>query len=126
MLRLSVLFIALFLRIGCASASCAEFIGQADDLLSRWDDNDQLGGIAPVGQVLETRQALRREAQDLSVSDCAEPAQAAMIAYFDQVIDTDVAFFQQTKSESEITAMALQRDPLRATLDAELDKLRPN
>jgi hypothetical protein len=127
MFRFSILIISLFLLVSCgAFQSCADYVTQADALLTRWDDNDQLGGIAPVDQVIEARQAFRRKAQGLSVPDCAEPAQTAMIAYFDQVIDTDIAFFQQTKSESEITDMALQRDPLRATLDAELDKLRAN
>jgi hypothetical protein len=128
MLKLSLLIVALFLLVGCAGMSCADYVGQADDLLARWDENDQLGGIAPVEQVIETRQALRREAQALSVSGCAKLAHVAMIAYFDQVIDTDLAVFRpaQAKTEAELVSMVDKIQPLRTELDAELDKLRAN
>jgi hypothetical protein len=125
MFRLSVLAVALFLLVSCAG-QCADFVPQVDTLLVRWDDITQAAVANPMSQVIEDWQTIRQVARDLQVPDCAQPAHAAALAYFDQVIEAEVAFLQQTKSEAALTDMFRKIEPLRAALGLELDKLRTN
>ncbi len=101
-MRKWVLLLAILFLSACSSAPgvCPPKQGQAysegvRDVARRFDDAVELAQSTPrvsLAPIVSDLQAIRRDAEDIEVPDCAADAQDALIAYMDSTIDGFRAF----------------------------------
>jgi len=87
-----------------------------EPFIDKWDDAIVIAestsrmSLAPQ---IENLQEIRRETEDLKISDCADEAHEALIAYMDQTIDAFIAFLGQEDDEKVNRLFSSAQDSMR-------------
>ena len=115
--------LAVLLLVGCATpeptptpdpcAIAAEWIGQWDALIARWDDANELAGSTPrmsLPGVIESLQVIKRDMAALDGA-CPEAARTrdATAEYMEAVIDAYLAFVAQ-EDDKDVAAKFNEAD----------------
>lgn len=89
-------------RPTCTELSTS-FVTNVENLLRRWDDADQVAGATPrmslAGPVSDL-QALKREAENLEVLDCAKPVKVYLVNYMDSTVSAYLDFMTCTSGDT--------------------------
>jgi hypothetical protein len=86
---------------------------QISDVLSRFADAVTLGDSTPrmqLADVIADMQAIRRDAESLSFSDCLTPIRPHLIAYMDSAINAFTAFLAENPYQDQFTQAFIERE----------------
>jgi len=112
-----IALVILSLVAGCGSKCTKEdYMEKMEPFIDKWDDAIVIAestsrmSLAPQ---IENLQEIRRETEDLKISDCADEAHEALIAYMDQTIDAFIAFLGQEDDEKVNRLFSSAQDSMR-------------
>lgn len=79
----------------CSPAEVQQYVDAIDDVGRRFDDAVSLADSTPrmsLAPMIESMQAIRRDAEDLEVPECAESVRFALVLYMDRTINAFISF----------------------------------
>jgi len=109
----------------CSPSEINKYLDAIRDVSRRFGDAHTLASNTPrmsLPPVISDLQAIRRDAEDLEVPDCAVKAKQALVAYMNAVIDAFTAFLGQ-EPDSAVSAAFDEASELLAKYLEEMSRL---